>query len=96
MSDHREVITVHSDDSDNNYVPRLPEYERDSPGQNPVQETEGWNPMPGEEAPDHQVFSNILSDSRNTARDAIDTSERPRSPLRRGSLMQRVFPFLRV
>ena len=102
LSDQAEVITVHSDDSDDNYIPRSPAYEPDSPGPNPVQETEDWNPTPGEGAPkDKQtgpsrtVFSNTFSDSRNRARHANEASERPRSPPRRGSLMQRVSPFLR-
>ena len=42
-----EVLTGHSDDSDNNYVARSPAYELDSPGPNP-QETEDWNPTPGD------------------------------------------------
>ena len=97
LSEQAEVIPVHSDDSDDNYIPRSPAYEPDSPGPNPVQETEDGNPTPGEGAPEDQqsgpsrtVFSSILSDSRNTARDANDTSERPRSPLGRGTLMQMV------
>ena len=87
LSDNAEVIAVHSDDSDDKDVPRSPEYEPDSSGPNPVQETEDWNPTPGEGAPDDQesgpsrtVFSNIFSDSGNRARDANATSERPRSP----------------
>ena len=95
-------MTVHSDDSDDNYIPRSPAYEPDSSGPNPVQETEDWDPIPGEGAPEDQqsgpsrtVFSNILSDSRNRARDANDTSEMPRCPLGRGTLMQRASPFLR-
>ena len=98
LSDNAEVITVHSDDSDDNYVPRSPEYEPDSPGQNPVQETENWEPTPEEQQSglSRTVFSNIFN-SRNRARDrdANDTSERPRSPLGRETLMQRVSPFLR-
>ena len=93
-----DVISIHSDDSDNNYIPRSPAYEPNSPGPNPVQEPKYWDPTPGEEAPlDQQagpsrtcVFSNIFSDSRDK-----DASARPRSPLGRGSLLQRVSPFLR-
>ena len=95
------MITVHSDDNDDNYIPRSPAYEPNSPGPNPVQETEDWEPTPGEGAPEDQqsgpsrsVFSNIFFDSRNRARDANEASERPRSPLGRGSLMQRVSSFL--
>ena len=102
LSDHTQVITVHSDDSDDNYIPRSPAYEPDSAGPNPVQETEDLDPTLGEGEPEDQqscpyrtVFSNIFSDSRNRARDANEASERPRSPLGRGSLMQRVSPFLR-
>ena len=91
LSDNAEVITIHSEDDD--YVPRSPEYEPDSPGL--VQETEDWNPTPGEGAPnDHEsgpsrtVFSTI-------SRGANETNERPRSPLGRGTLLQRVSPFLR-
>ena len=54
LSEQAEVITVHSDDSDDNYVPRSPAYEPDSPGPNPIQETENWNPTPGEGAPEDQ------------------------------------------
>ena len=86
MSDNAEVITIPSEDDD--YVPRSPEYEPDSPG--PVQETEDWNPTHGEGAPnDHEsgpsrtVFSTI-------SRDANETNERPRSPLGRETLLQRV------
>ena len=99
LSDQAEVISVHSEseNSDNNYIPRSPSYEPDSPG--PVQESEDRDLTPGEEAPENQkrgpsrtVFSNIFSDSRDRVREA---SERPRSPLGRGILMQRVSSFLR-
>ena len=53
LSDNAEVITIPSEDDD--YVPRSPEYEPDSPG--PVQETEDWNPTPGE---GHQVTINLV------------------------------------
>ena len=91
------MISIHSDNSDNNYIPRSPAYEPDSSGPNPVQEAE--DPTPGEEAPEDQesgssrtVISNIFSDSRDS-RDNTgvrDASARPRSPLGRGLLMQRV------
>ena len=48
LPDNAKVITIPSEDD--NYVPRSPEYEPDSPG--PVQETEDWEPTPGEGAPD--------------------------------------------
>ena len=97
LSDQAEVISVHSENenSDNNYIPRSPAYEPDSPG--PVQESEDRDPTPGEKAPENQqsgpsrtVFSNIFSDYRHRAREA---SERLRSPLGRGILMQRVSLF---
>ena len=93
LSDN-DVISVHSDSSDANYVSRSPVYEPDSPG--PVQERENWVPTNGEEVQEETVVSNIF-DSRNRTsdRDAIDSNERPRSPLGRGTLLQRVFPFLR-
>ena len=70
-NDENDVISVHSDGSDANYVPRSPVYEPESPG--PVQERDN---------------------SRNRASDR-DSNERPRSPLGRGSLLQRVSLFLR-
>ena len=97
LSDN-DVISTHSDGSDANYVPRSPVYEPDSPG--PVQERENWVPTTGKGVPEEQqsrtVVSNIF-DSRNITidRDAIDSNERPRSPLGRGTLLQRVSPFLR-
>ena len=93
------MISIHSDNSDNNYIPRFPVYEPDSPGPNPLQESEDWDPTPGEEAPEDQqsgpsrtVFSNIFSDSRDRVR---EVSERTRSPLGKRILKQRVSPFLR-
>ena len=75
------VISVPSEDDD--YVPRSPEYEPDSPG--PVVETEVQNPGPND---------NKSGPSRRTvSRDANE--ERSRSPLGRGNLLQRVPPFLR-
>ena len=96
LSDN-DVISVHSDCSDANYVPRSPVYEPDSPG--PVQERENWVSTNGEGAQEEQhsrTVSNIF-DSRNRTsdRDAIDSNERPRSPLGRGTLLQRVSPFFR-
>ena len=102
MSDQAEVISIHSDNSDNNYVPRSPAYEPDSPGPNPVEESEDWDPTPVEEAPEGQhaepsrtVFSNIFTDSRDNT-GARDSNARPRTPLGRGIPIQRVSPFLRV
>ena len=97
LSDN-DVISVHSDGSDANYVLRSPVYEPDSPG--PVQERENWVPTTGEGAPEEQqsrtVVSNIFaSRNRTSDRDAIDSSERPRSSLGRGTLLQRVSTFLR-
>ena len=91
LSDNAEVITVPSDDSDDNYVPRSPEYEPDSPG--PVQETEDWNPTPGEGAQDDQESGPSRTVISNISREANETGDRPRSPLGRGTLMQRVSPF---
>ena len=102
-----EVISIHSDNSDNNYVPCSPLYEPDSPGPNPVEESEDWDPMPDnpvEEAPEgshsepsRTVFSNIFTDSQdnNRERDSNTLSARPRTPLGRGIPVQRVSPFLR-
>ena len=68
-----DVISIYSDNSDNNYVPHSPVYEPDSPGPNPVEESEDWDPMsdnlvevapegPHSE-PSRTVFSNIFTDS---------------------------------
>ena len=51
-------------------------------------------PTTGEGAQEEQhsrsVFSNIFdSENRTSDRDAIDSKERPRSPLGRGTLLQR-------
>ena len=54
LTDQADVISVHNDNSDNNYVPRSPAYEPDSPGPNPVEESEDWDPTPAEEAPEDQ------------------------------------------
>ena len=81
LSDN-EVISVDSEEDD--YVPKSPEYTPDSPG--PVVESEDQNPGPNnncESGPSRRtVFSN-------------DNEDRPRSPLGRGNLLQRVSPFLR-
>ena len=71
-----EVISIHSDDSDNGYVLYSPGNEPDCPGPNPVEESEDWDPTPGnpvEEAPEcpqaepsRTVFSNIFTDSRDS------------------------------
>ena len=84
LSDNAEVIYIPSEGDD--YVPRTPEYETDSPG--PVVETEDQNPGPNdhESGPSRTIFSNVSRDANE---------ERPRSPLGRGTLMQRVPPLLR-
>ena len=89
LSDNAEVITIPSEYDD--YVPRSPEYEPDSPG--PVQETEDWNPTPGdhESGPSRTLFSTISRDANDER--PRSPNERPRSPLGRGTLMQRVSPF---
>ena len=96
MSDN-DIISVHSDGSDANYMPRSPVYEPDSPG--PVQERENWVPTNGEEAQEEQqsrtAVSNIFDPRNRTSdRDVFDSNDRPRSPLGRGTLLQRVSPFL--
>ena len=90
------MITIPSEDDD--YVPRSPEYEPDSPGS--VEERVDWNPTPGEGEPnDHEsgpsrtVFSTISRDANDER--PTSPNERPRSPLGRGTLMQRVSPFLK-
>ena len=89
LSDNAELITIPSEDDD--YVPRSPEYEPDSPG--PVQDAEDWNPSPGdhESGPYRTVFSTISRDANDER--PRSPNERPRSPLGRGTLMQRVSPF---
>ena len=79
LSDIAEVISVPMEDDD--YVPRSPEYEPDSP--RPVVETEDQNPEPNdnESGPSKRtIFSNA-------------NEERSRPPLGRESIMQRVPPF---
>ena len=76
-----EVISIHSDNSYNNYVLHSPVYEPDSPGPNPVEESEDWDPMPDnpvEEAlecphsePYRTVFSNIFTASKDSNRERI-------------------------
>ena len=68
------------DSKEDGYVPRSPEYIPDSPG--PV-DTGDQNPNNNESGP-----------SRRTGI-STDNEERPRSPLGRGNLLQRVSPFLR-
>ena len=85
LSHNAEVISVPSEDDD--YVPRSPEYEPDSPG--PVVETEYQNlgPDDNESGPYRRtIFSNVSRDANK---------ERSRSPLGSVTLMQRVSPFLR-
>ena len=54
-----EIISVHSDDSDANYVLRSPVYESDAPG--PLQERENWVPTTGEGAPEEQQSRTVVS-----------------------------------
>ena len=84
LSDNAEVISIPSEDDD--YVPRSPEYEPDSPG--PVQETEDWNPTSGEGAPDDHESGLSRTVFSTISRDAND--QRPRYPLGRGTFMQMV------
>ena len=82
-------------------------YEPDSPGPNPVEESEDWDQMPDnpvETAPEgphsepsRTVFCNIFTDSCNSnrERDSNTLSARPRTPLGREIPVQRVSPFLR-
>ena len=78
-----EVISIPSEDDDD-YVPRSPVYEPDSPG--PVVEPEDQNPGPNnhESGPSRTIFSNVSREANE---------ERHRSPLGRGTLLQRVPPF---
>ena len=71
-NDDNDGISVHSYRSDENYVPRSPAYESESPG--PVK---------------------VKDNSRNRGASDRDSNERPRSPLGRGTFLQRVSPFLR-
>ena len=54
LTDQAEVISVHSENSNNNYVPGSPAYKPDSPGPNPVEESEDWDPTPVEKASEGQ------------------------------------------
>ena len=77
LSDNAEVISVPSEDED--YVPRSPEYEPDSPG--PLVETEDENPGPNdnESGPSRRtLFLNVYRDANE---------ERSRSPLGRETLI---------
>ena len=79
-----EVISIPSEDDDD-YVPRSPMYEPDSPG--PVEEPENQNPGPNyhESGPSRTIFFNVSREANK---------ERLRSPLGRGTLLQRVSSFL--
>ena len=79
-----EVISIPSEDDDD-YVPRNPVYKPDSP--EPVVEPEDQNPGPNnqESGPSTTIFLNVSREANE---------ERPRSPLGRGTLLQRVSPFL--
>ena len=74
------MISVPSEDDD--YVPRSPEYEPDSPG--PIVETKNQNPGPND---------NESGPSRRTVFSRDANEERSRPPLGRGNLLQRVSPF---
>ena len=85
LSDNAEVISVPSEDDD--YVPRSPEYEPDSPG--PVVETENQNAGPH----DNESGTSRRTVFSTVSRDANE--ERSRSPLGRGNLLQRVSPLFK-
>ena len=76
------MISVDREEDD--YVPKSPEYTPDSPG--PVVEPEDQNPGP-----------NNTSESGLSRRTVFstDNEDRPRSPLGRGNLLQRLSPFWR-
>ena len=85
---NNEVISVDSDngsDSGNdNYIPRSPVYEPDHDSESDPEE-EARGKTPGQSVPDSEDDRPLNNLS----------NERPRSPLGRGSLLQRVSPFLR-
>ena len=76
-----EVISIQSSDEDNDYVPRSPRYEPNSP--EPVSRPDIVDQNPGPNSP--------ASGPSRTLRD----EERSRSPLGRGNFLQMVSPFLR-
>ena len=78
-----EVISIHSSDDDDDYVPKSPMYEPDSPGPES-------RPDPTDQNPGPDVLAS--SPSRTVT---IRDEERPRSPLGRGIFLQLVPPFLR-
>ena len=81
LSDN-EVISVDSEEDD--YVPKSPEYIPDSPG--PVVESEDQT---------QDLIINCESGPSRRTVFSTDNEDRPRSPLGRGNLLQRVSPFLR-
>ena len=78
-----EVISIHSSDDDDDYVPKSPMYEPDSPG--PVSRPDPTDQNPGPDLP--------ASGPSRTVK--LRDEERPRSPLGRGNFLQMVSPFLR-
>ena len=82
-----EVISIPSSDEDDDYVPRSPLYEPNSP--EPVNRPDIVDQNPrqndGESSPTRRT-----GQSNNN-----DNEERPRSPLGRGSFLKMVSPFLR-
>ena len=101
-----DIISIHSDNSDNGYVPHSPVYEPDSPGPNPVEESENWDPTPDNPAveapecpqpePSRTAFFNIFTDSRNSNRESVSNTLSARSrTLGRRIPVQRVSLFCR-
>ena len=78
-----EVISTHSSDDDDDYVPKSPMYEPDSA--RPVSRPEPTDQNPGPDLP--------ASGASRTVK--LRDEERPRSPLGRGNFLQMVSPFLR-
>ena len=76
-----EVISIHSSDDDDDYVPKSPMYELDSQGPEKRPDPTDQNPDVPASGPSRTV----------TLRD----EERLRSPLGRGNFLQMVSPFLR-
>ena len=77
---NNDIISVDSGSDNNNYMPRSPEYNPNSDSEQEDQE-EAREETPGH-CEDDRPVNNL-------------TNERPRSPLGRGSLLQRVSPFVR-
>ena len=80
LSDNNnEVISIQSSDEDDDYVPRSPVYEPNSP--EPVSRPDTANQNPPASGPSSPV--------------TLGDEERPRSPLGRGNFLKMVSPFLR-